>query len=159
MRSIYQCCDWQFTKRQHQTPETHHQIQTSRKKRSWTPKETMAMRRCRNRSNDLIHGGRRWWWSSCEHQWDAPRQFPSSSRKHYLLIWRHPMLMECSETLQTKHNDMSALHKYARNSMLDFPQSCKWDTCRRVPCADTVSVDRWLSCGCEVHKTGNIRTT
>ena len=27
---------------------------------SWTPQETMAMRRCRNRSNDLIHGGRRW---------------------------------------------------------------------------------------------------
>ena len=22
----------------------------------------MAMRRCRNRSNDLIHGGRWWWW-------------------------------------------------------------------------------------------------
>jgi len=34
------------------------QLQTSRKKRSWTPKETMAKRRCRNRSNDLIHGGR-----------------------------------------------------------------------------------------------------
>jgi hypothetical protein len=33
-------------------------LQTSRKKRSWTPQETMAMRRCRNRSNDLIHGGR-----------------------------------------------------------------------------------------------------
>ena len=32
---------------------------TSRKKRPWTPQETMAMRRCRNRSNDLIHGGRR----------------------------------------------------------------------------------------------------
>jgi len=31
---------------------------TSRKKRPWTPQETMAMRRCRNRSNDLIHGGR-----------------------------------------------------------------------------------------------------
>jgi len=31
----------------------------SRKKRSWTPQETMAMRRCRNRSNDLIHGERR----------------------------------------------------------------------------------------------------
>jgi hypothetical protein len=31
---------------------------TSRKKRWWTPQETMAMRRCRNRSNDLIHGGR-----------------------------------------------------------------------------------------------------
>ena len=42
------------------------QLQTSRKKRSWTPHETMAMRRCRNRSNDLILGGRRrrrrWWW-------------------------------------------------------------------------------------------------
>ena len=24
----------------------------------WTPQETMAMRRCRNRSNDLIHGRR-----------------------------------------------------------------------------------------------------
>jgi len=34
------------------------QLQTSRKKRSWTPQETMAKRRCRNRSNDLIHGGR-----------------------------------------------------------------------------------------------------
>ena len=47
---------------QHQTPETRPQPQTSRKKWSWTPQETMAMRRCRNRSNDLIHGGR-WWWS------------------------------------------------------------------------------------------------
>ena len=26
--------------------------------RSWTPQEMMAVRRCRNRSNDLIHGGR-----------------------------------------------------------------------------------------------------
>jgi len=25
------------------------------------PQETMAVGRCRNRSNDLIHGGRRWW--------------------------------------------------------------------------------------------------
>ena len=43
-------------------PETRPQLQTSRKKRSWTHKETMAMRRCRNRSNDLIHGGWWWWW-------------------------------------------------------------------------------------------------
>jgi hypothetical protein len=43
---------------QHQTPETRPQLQTLRKKRPWTPQETMAMRRCRNRSNDLIHGGR-----------------------------------------------------------------------------------------------------
>jgi len=28
------------------------------KKGSWTPQETMAVRRCRNRSNDLINGGR-----------------------------------------------------------------------------------------------------
>ena len=27
------------------------------KKRSWTPQETMATLRCRNRSSDLIHGG------------------------------------------------------------------------------------------------------
>ena len=47
---------------QYQTPETRPQLQTSMKKRSWTPLETMAMRRCRNRSNDLIHGGRCWWW-------------------------------------------------------------------------------------------------
>ena len=47
---------------QHQTPETRPQLQTSRKKRPWTPRETMAMRRCRNRSNDLIHGGWWWWW-------------------------------------------------------------------------------------------------
>ena len=40
---------------QHQTAETRPQLQTSRKKRSWTPQETMAIRRCRNRSNDLIH--------------------------------------------------------------------------------------------------------
>jgi len=39
-------------------PETRPQLQTSRKKRSWTPQETMAMRRCRNRPNNLIHGGR-----------------------------------------------------------------------------------------------------
>jgi len=36
----------------------HYLVQTSRKKRPWTAQETMAMRRCRNRSNDLIHGGR-----------------------------------------------------------------------------------------------------
>ena len=41
------------------TPETRPQLQTSRKKRSWTTQETRATRRCRNRSNDLIHGGRR----------------------------------------------------------------------------------------------------
>ena len=40
-------------------PETRPQLQISRKKRLWTPQETMAMRRCRDRSNDLIHGGRR----------------------------------------------------------------------------------------------------
>jgi len=50
-----------WKKGQHQTTETHPQLQTSRKKRPWTPQETMAMRRCRNRSNDLIHGGS-WWW-------------------------------------------------------------------------------------------------
>jgi len=47
---------------QHQTSETHPQLQTSRKKRSWTPQETMARRRCRNSSSDLIHGGGWWWW-------------------------------------------------------------------------------------------------
>ena len=46
----------------HQTVETRPQLQASRKKRSWTPHETMAMRRCWNRSNDLTHGGRWWWW-------------------------------------------------------------------------------------------------
>ena len=45
---------------QHQTLETRPLLQTSRKKRSWTPQETMAMRRCHNSSNDLIHG-ERWW--------------------------------------------------------------------------------------------------
>jgi len=34
-------------------PETRPQLQTSRKKRLWTPQEKMAMRRCRNRLNDL----------------------------------------------------------------------------------------------------------
>ena len=47
---------------QHQTTEIRPQLQTSRKKRPWTPKETMAMRRYRNRSNALFHGGGRWWW-------------------------------------------------------------------------------------------------
>ena len=47
---------------QHQTPETRPQLQTLRKKRSWTLQETMAIRRCRNRSKDLSHGGR-WWYS------------------------------------------------------------------------------------------------
>ena len=47
---------------QHQTAETRPQLQTPRTKRSWTPQQTMAMRRCRNRSNDLIHGERWWWW-------------------------------------------------------------------------------------------------
>jgi len=40
------------------TPETRPPLQTSRKKRPWTPQETMAMRRCRNGSNDLNHEGR-----------------------------------------------------------------------------------------------------
>jgi len=48
---------------QHQTPETLPHLQTPRKKGSWTPQETMEMRRCRNMSNDLIHGGR--WWRKC----------------------------------------------------------------------------------------------
>ena len=46
----------------HQTPETRPQLKTSRKKRPWTTQETMAMRRRRNMSNDLMHG-ERWWWS------------------------------------------------------------------------------------------------
>ena len=47
---------------QHRTRETRPHLQISRKKKPWTPQETMAMLRCRNRSNDLIHGGRWWWW-------------------------------------------------------------------------------------------------
>ena len=43
---------------QHQTPEIRPHLQTPGKNGSWTPQETMATRRCRNRSNDLIHGGR-----------------------------------------------------------------------------------------------------
>ena len=43
---------------QHQTSETRPQLQTSRKKSSWTPWGTMATRRCRNRSVGLIYGGR-----------------------------------------------------------------------------------------------------
>ena len=43
---------------QHQTPEICPHLRTPGKKGSRTPQETMAMRRCRNRSNDLIHGGR-----------------------------------------------------------------------------------------------------
>ena len=30
--------------------------------RTWTPLETMAVCRSRNRSKDLIHGGKWWWW-------------------------------------------------------------------------------------------------
>jgi len=50
---------------QHQTSEIRPQLQTPGKKRPRTPQETMATRRCRSRSNDLIHGGRWcwWWWS------------------------------------------------------------------------------------------------
>jgi len=43
---------------QHQTPEIRPQLQTPGKKGSRTPQEKMATRRCRNRSNDLIHRGR-----------------------------------------------------------------------------------------------------
>ena len=32
------------------------------KKESRTPQETMATRRCRNRSNEITHGGKWWWW-------------------------------------------------------------------------------------------------
>ena len=58
---------------QHQTPETRPQLQTSRKKRLWTPQETMAIRRCQNRSNDLTHGERWWWWW----RWHAIHQVKS----------------------------------------------------------------------------------
>jgi len=34
----------------------HTQLQDPRTKRSWTPEEKMATRRCRNTSNDLIDG-------------------------------------------------------------------------------------------------------
>ena len=43
---------------QHQTPEIRPHLQTPGKKGSRTPQETMATRPCRNRSNDLIRGGR-----------------------------------------------------------------------------------------------------
>jgi len=43
---------------QHQTAEIRPQLQTPGKKGSRTPQETMATRRCRNRSNELNHGGR-----------------------------------------------------------------------------------------------------
>jgi len=46
----------------HQTPKTRPHLQSPRKKGSRTLQETMATRRCRNRSNDLIHWGRWWWW-------------------------------------------------------------------------------------------------
>jgi hypothetical protein len=47
----------------HQTSETRPQLQTTRETRLWMPQDKMATRRCRNRSNDLIHGERRrrWW--------------------------------------------------------------------------------------------------
>ena len=47
---------------QQQTSEKRPQLQASGEKRSWTPQETMPTHRCRNRSSDLIHGGRWWWW-------------------------------------------------------------------------------------------------
>jgi len=43
---------------QHQTPEIRPHLQTPGKKGSRTPQETTATRPCRNKSNDLIHGGR-----------------------------------------------------------------------------------------------------
>jgi len=43
---------------QHQTLEIRPHLQTPGKKEPRTPQETMATHRCRNRSNDLIHGGR-----------------------------------------------------------------------------------------------------
>jgi len=46
----------------HQTAEILPHLQTPGKKGSRTPQETMATRRWRNRSNDLIHEGRWWWW-------------------------------------------------------------------------------------------------
>ena len=44
---------------QHQIPEIRPHLQNPGKKGSRTPQETMATRRCQNRSNDLIHGRRR----------------------------------------------------------------------------------------------------
>jgi hypothetical protein len=38
--------------------EQYFALKFQQKKRSWTPQETMAMCGCRNRSSDLIHGGR-----------------------------------------------------------------------------------------------------
>ena len=56
---------------QHQTSETRPQIQTSGEKRSWTPQEKTATRRCRNRSNDLIHGHYRQQHSDTQDQTDT----------------------------------------------------------------------------------------
>jgi len=55
--------NWISTLKEQTTPDfrnTRPQLQTQRKKRPWTSQETMARRRCRNSSSDLIHGGR-WW--------------------------------------------------------------------------------------------------
>ena len=72
---------------QHQTPETRPQLQTSRKKRSWTPQETMEMRRCENSSNDLNHGGR--WWMLIDFHVKYPLIF-SYFRKilRYKISWK-----------------------------------------------------------------------
>jgi len=81
---------------QHQTPETRPQLQTSRKKRSWTPQGTMAMRRCRNRSNDLIHGGR-WGWLF--------------QKQHYLRDQKYRTQNVCYDFLYKFVSDMSVSKK------------------------------------------------
>jgi len=60
VRAKYQQNWINHLERMDNTRLTKHALNYKRRgeKRSWTPQEKMATRRCRNRSNDLIHGGR-----------------------------------------------------------------------------------------------------
>ena len=71
---------------QHQTPETRPQLRTSRKKTAWTSQETLATRRCRNRSNDLIHG-ERWWWLINVASTEIPRTRLHPDLSSYEYVW------------------------------------------------------------------------
>ena len=121
---------------QHQTLKTRPHLQSPRKKGSRTPQETMATRRCRNRSNDLIHGGRRrrrWWWWWCvfgEGRWAT--SLPGG-------IWTFIFRLADLPQITTTH--------FRKQSVCDA-FSFAWVVIGKVPCiyaegADSISYHHW----------------
>jgi hypothetical protein len=98
----------------HQIPETRPQLQTSRKKRSWKPQEMTATRRCWNRSNDLIHGGRWWWLRLCF----FPCQYQSTMPLH--IHWSY----EAIQNVPGLKVDNSGLNSRGNPEVRNFTFTC-----------------------------------